>query len=1244
MNWLQLLHKRRVQAALCVILTVALSVGMVAPGTMLSTVQPENPLAHAQLHEIEPLLLGQEEEGQSGQSGANSQTESSEADPQEQTGVDTQETTPQETKPEQSQPEEPGTGDGEEGQEDGNDGEEGGELIQPDLSVVLTWYKYGTQPKTVVCGPSDTVAKTINTAQLRNNELKYAFSAVGKDAHKLQITAVTLKEGDSAEREVDTGGRLTIQLPDAQTSREYTFRVDAQLKTKDEQGKTVRQNVSFTYVLRCRYALDLELELAWEKQNGTSSTISCAANQSAARTVQSSDLAENVLVYTPKLTGTLAESAQITKADYRTASGANGVLEKDGGSLILQAANGADREAYYLTFEAKLEDEDGESMTVFFHYTILFIQTMDVKLSFTWLERGSIPRQLICLPNGSVSEMVKINQLSAGAVKYEMALTGEDGENARILDVSYTSEAAGGGVLETSGALPMTLPEGVATNTYTIRATVLVGSQQLFYEIRLKHTMDVALQMYYTVCENGTATERSVLCENGKTKTAEAVYDDQLPDGQLQYTMAVAGADISQVSITSVTCYQSGNGTTRSLCQSDGIKLLLKNGKTGENTFAVAARDTDGTEYTFKINIPYKHRGENIVKISTNLTDGQVVTNETDTNLSVNAWTEDAAGDIVDAIPANGTDTKLIVQLDGQTLSYVSSSGMASEYVLHPDNPETGDTNEHILRIYAEDSYGNYGELTLTLRGQRNQAGQKKGNATIYVDMTTLGMGVVDSVTYEVLADEPMSYSVAKAVLGMDTGDPFGAAAQTLGWSGRYIGTLDTGFYLQSLTPGRSANSLSGSRWNQYGSSEEEILRAIDAKFGKGTGLATLWRCIYRNGLNKSGGSGGSYGEFDYTSGSGWVFCVNGSYYPGQSMSSYYLEDGDVLTLRYTLAYGWDVGSGTAGYGNTVGYCVTAVNGNYSISHRMEAVQTGGGEVVYRCRCCGLQEDCAHKHTDYKDLDDGTHVKYCKDCDTIIGDPEDHRWQDGENDHNCKDCGAREEHIWKEVAGSNTATCTEPGVRIVRCVYCKATRQEDTSAAGHKLDNRWNHTKRDHYQKCSVCQTVMEESRGQHRYKYDAFDEDWYCEVCEAGHDWDYCGNEDLKIRSATCRKIVYICEECDIELPIEGSFPAHHEYKNGACIHCGGKDPDYVPPETEPKPTEPQPTEPKPTEPQPTEPNLRNRSLRNRNLRNRSLRNRSLRNRSLRSQSLQTLNLLRTRQKVPKYKSLILDILEECE
>ena len=632
------------------------------------------------------------------------------------------------------------------------------------------------------------------------------------------------------------------------------------------------------------------------------------------------------------------------------------------------------------------------------------------------------------------------------------------------------------------------------------------------------------------------------------------------------------------------------------LGEQDSVTLLLKNGRTGENTFTVTAKGGE-TEYTFTVNIPYKHRGEQNVNIHSSLRDGQTVINGAQVNLSVSAWTEDGSGNVVGYIPAQGTDTKLIVTFDGETVRYASTSGNASEYILYPENPAVGDTNEHILHIYAEDAYGNYGEQTIRLKGQRNQSGQKTGTATIYVDMSVVGLGIVDSVRYDVLADEPISYSIAKAVFGMDLGEPYGAAKDTLGWQARYTGTLDAGFYLQSLTPGILGKGLDGASWNQYGSNEEEILAAIDAKFGKGTGLATLWRCYYRNGLNKSGTSGGTYGEFDYTSGSGWLFSLDGVYYPGLSMCQYSLEDGDVLTLRYSLAYGWDVGGGTQGYGNTAGYCVTALNGNYTISHRMETVERSDGSLVYQCRCCGLVEACSHQNTGYSDLGDGTHIRFCNDCRTAIGDPEEHIWDQGEDSHTCTACGGSEPHRWKEVEGSNTSTCTESGTRTMLCTVCAKVVEEDAPPRGHALNSRWNHTKTEHYQKCSVCQQTVPESVGSHRYEYHAGDDDWYCTVCDAGHDWDYCGNSGLTVISADCTRIVYRCGDCGLDLAKSGSFDEHHHYENGFCTCCGAEDPNYTqptqppvtePPVTEPPVTEPPVTEPPVTEPEPTRKNRR--------------------------------------------------------
>ena len=492
--------------------------------------------------------------------------------------------------------------------------------------------------------------------------------------------------------------------------------------------------------------------------------------------------------------------------------------------------------------------------------------------------------------------------------------------------------------------------------------------------------------------------------------------------------------------------------------------------------------------------------------------EGEEVSCGTVYNLKVKAWSEDTDGNKISNIPAAGTDEFITVELldeDAETvIERIPSKSIGAngywEYDLIPPIPEIGDEKQYYLRVYAEDAYGNHHTELRGFTGKRREAGQKIGEATIYVDMTVLGLGVTDPIYYDVLADEPISYVVAKAIMGMDTGDPFGAASDILGWRGSYAGTLDTGFYLQWLDTDYYPDALEDSTWP--GSTEEEVLAAIDARFGAGTGLATLWRCLYRNGLNKSAGSGSRIGEFDYTSGSGWMYSLDGTYYPGQSMSAVYLKDGDVLTLRYTLAYGWDIGGGSDNYGNIVGYCVTATNKDITPRHQMEEVEDPDGSVRYVCRCCGMVQDCPHAHMTYKDLEDGTHILLCEDCQAVIGDPLPHNWTydagDTEDSHVCAECGATEQHFWKEVEGTNTATCTEPGVRTVRCSVCGMEKEEEVEAKGHTTDNMWVTPPWGHYQKCSVCEEEI--NRGDHEYVYESGTnwEDYICRICDASHGW----------------------------------------------------------------------------------------------------------------------------------------------
>lgn len=897
---------------------------------------------------------------------------------------------------------------------------------------------------------------------------------------------------------------------------------------------------------------ELSLVLTWNAKG-----IACAAGNTQAFSVSSYELNEDLFRFRVSLTGTQAQDAKIVGGvSVAESTQTAKELTWPSGSLPMAPAAGTDKEVYEVSFTVRTPERD-----VFFRYKITYQKLPDVQLSFTWQGTGNHKGTLLCLPGGSVADKIKNNQLAGRSIRYEMKLVGADAESAgaRIMSASYTSDAASGrdelNWRDGKGRLDVKMPEGETSNTYRISVSALANGHTAHFEVILHFGNDVTLQMRY-ILDDGS--ERKIFCQNKQSKTADTVYDNQLTDGFLEYEMSIVGSDADGVKITSVTCNQSGSVETLNQLERGRIRLLLNAGKAGHNFFEIKAQGEN--EYSFTIDIPYKHKGTKSVEILLNLKNQDEIPNEVITNLKVSAYGRDAAGNAV-SIPAKGTNEFIQVSLDGIEAVDPTRSGDTWEYGLIPSNPETGDRNKHTLYVYAEDAYGNWGEEKLTLIGFRVEPGQKIGDATIYVDMAVLGAGFVGPIPYEVLADEPISYVVAKAIMGKDTGEPFGAATKgTLHWRGDYGGTLDTGFYLRSLNTDYHADALEDAVWP--GSTEEEVLDAIDARFGAGTGLAVLWRCLYRNGLNKSAGSGSTFGEFDYTSGSGWMYSIGGSYYPGQSMSAVHLRDGDVLTLRYTLAYGWDIGGGSDNYGNVVGYCVEGRNGTIYVNHRWETAEDPDGSLHYVCRCCGMVQNCPHAHMTYKDLEDGTHILLCEDCQAAIGDPLPHNWTyaagDTEDSHVCAECGAAEQHFWKEVEGTNTATCTEPGVRIVKCSICGMEKEEEVEAKGHTLDNRWNHTASEHYQKCSTC--GEEFGRGSHEYVYEPGIgwEDYACRICGELHEF-LCGGA-LTIQEATCQKIVYHCDSCGYDMTKPGTFDEYHNYVDGICQYCGAEDPNHVP------------------------------------------------------------------------------------
>lgn len=1181
------------QQAGCGVLVCALLLSICLPLMGMRSVEPDNPILQAAPQEITVLQAGQapghagngeaESTGAAGSGGSadseltgeQEQFDSEETENQTEQGQDTQPEQQPESKPQQEVLADAAIGTntdsnkGDEGEEAGDTGETDEDLPETelDLGALLTWYKYGSQASSMVCAPGDSVGKRVLLAQLDRGRLRYELNLTGLDAEDAKITDVQVAVGNGVSQKADTRGVLDMTLPDGAEFQNYILTVQAHATQKNQKGETVETDVNFAFVLRLESGIDLDLQLTWQP-NGQAT---CPANGSVNRTVKSDTLTDGNFAYALQFLGENADDATIRTAEYWATDGERGTLSESG-EIQMAAADGKDTETYYLAVTAEVLGQ-----TISYTFVVTYEDGLDLQLQFTWYEKSVTAQNVLCDADKRAALTIKHNQINNSELLYKLGLTGRSAQDAQITSASFNGAAMSTG----SGSVRLEATDSGAT--YTALVAAKVKERTVNFAVTIRYQSDVRMEMSYTVMEDGAQKPCVLTCENKKTVNADPVYDDQLTDGLLTYTFAIRGEEASDVTIQSVKCYQSGSFKTITLpAPSGSVTLLLNEDKTGDNTFTVTAASSGGDSYTFVFNVPYKHRGENKVQIKTNLRDGATITNGQEVNLTVEAWTEDAAGNRVSHILATGTETKLTVQLDGKDVQFESTSGYVQQYLLIPENLDEGDRNEHTLYIYAEDEKGNYGELNLKLIGKRTEEGQKIGTASIYIDMSILGLGVRGPISYDVLSKEPVSYVIAKAIWDYDAGDPFGTAANSFHWPASrcsYENTLDTGFYLQTMDDGSGlgsrANALSGG-WNQFGSTSDEILAGIDSRFGADSNEAILWRCIYRNGIPLSGTSTG-IGEFDYTMGSGWMYSIGGAtYYPGTPMSGYYLKDGDTLTLRYTLAYGWDVGTGESGYGNTVGYCITCLNGSWSVHHSYETVTAEDGTTKYICHSCGMVEGCPHEHKEYQDQGGGTCVQVCKDCGETIGIPGAHKLEytadEGTDTHTakCKNCGftERSPHEWKEL--TDTATCTEAGVKTFKCEICNAQKEEESPAAGHKPQNVWivDEDHKHHYQECQICHEKLMDTYDVHH--YDPYGDDWQCSVCGQIHGFDCDGTLVPDAAQSTCKHLVGYCSDCGLLLEkfgALGEFADYHTFSEGVCTTCGAIDQTYTPP-TDPDPT----------------------------------------------------------------------------
>ena len=1208
-----------------VVLTAALLAPVVLPALQMQRQEPENPIRKENIQEVRRLSFGDGDGGtlaaaplshETGTTGSQSEQEQEpEQPPEEQTDENTPEQLPEQP---QSDPEpQPGQESGEQPGEnaDGQPEGAGDETQEPDaldLGLVLSWYRYGGERYGSLCPSDTTVRQDVRTAQLPDGKLRYELELRGLDAVDSQITDVEISENNGAFVPADVRGSIAMQVGPQGEDSYYTFRVQAVCTHVLEDGTRQEQETEFCFVLVYSDELDLEAQLQWTLPGGTAS-LRCQPGSRAACTVRSDELEDNLLRYGFRLDGQSAEDAKILSAEYSAANGQSGALDANGGALTLQS--GADGKNTYTISVLTEVTSGGRTRQLTFTFLLEWREEQDLRLNLVWMKNSTEAQSIVCEPGDRVSAEIRRTELKLGEFSYRFEPDGRDAAQMTIISASLAAE---GGAAQTlavpDGSTVLRIPDGAASIKYTLTVQARYqksdGSlKNLTFTYALRYSGDVSLELHYTLLDG---TQTTIRCANGQSKTAQTVYSDELKDGVLPFTLALTGGDAaSGVTLSDVSCYQSGSGRTKALgsAESGQIELLVnEDGGEGENTFTVTAKSEAGEQYTFKINVPYKLRGNGIVKIETNLTDGQKVMNGTNITLTVTAWSEKEDGTLIAQMTASDT----VVTLDGEVQRSGGASGGRLQYTLVPENPPAGDENEHTLVITCEDTYGNKDTLTLTLLGERSRKGEPIGHATIYIDMTVLGLGVTSPLSYEVLSGEAASYSVAKAVWGYDAGDPFGAASDTFGWPSSeagYSGSFDSEFYLKRLgngSMGSSANALYGS-WSGYGSDRESVLAAIDGVFGENSAYAALWRSIYLAGISLNGRHDTSVGEFDFTYGSGWLYSIGGgTYYPTTSLSNYELQDGDVLVLRYTLAYGRDVGD--SGQGSA--FCVSMLNGSMNVSHQWQTVTGADGAEQTVCASCGKIRACEHPQTEYRETEDGSMCyEFCLKCQKPVTEPETHDWQieqieqnDEQHRKTCSRCKKEIEEDHRLEYVDDTATCEQEGEKITRCMSCGYEKHEPSERLSHTPVIQ--HNEKEHWEECEVCHAEIEGTRGEHRYEWDEDWQNWFCtcgythaENCkgtlEAVADKCTCSHEELQcslcgktlVRDApgtfdyphryeiveaecNCSLEVKRCAYCGDRTEQPGTYENYpHSYVDGFCRFCGMPEPVAPGPDPDPDP-----------------------------------------------------------------------------
>ncbi|MGN0633175.1 MAG: DUF4430 domain-containing protein [Oscillospiraceae bacterium] len=290
----------------------------------------------------------------------------------------------------------------------------------------------------------------------------------------------------------------------------------------------------------------------------------------------------------------------------------------------------------------------------------------------------------------------------------------------------------------------------------------------------------------------------------------------------------------------------------------------------GDNRISIKAVYTDDS-------------GEHTEQLEFNVKLIAETTEETAPYLSYHNVPQEVRGSVytLDLAPVDHTGGRLYSESLFVTLNgVVLSRSWEGEYISYLLNLSAG---ENSLNIRVTDSEGRYTDYSFVITCLAAADGEIIGQASLTVDANVLGLGVIlPEMTFDIRQGESAARAVVNAL--MQNGFEVGG-----------VGDLDGGYYLSRLYKPQTFGGA-------------YIPEELSQRIGEDPEV------YFTDNKDPD-----SLGDKDFTTASGWMVCVNGRYL-SYGLGDLHLKDGDRVELRFTLAYGKDIGGNVGGENYDLSY------------------------------------------------------------------------------------------------------------------------------------------------------------------------------------------------------------------------------------------------------------------------------------------------------------------------------------